>query len=59
MTIFNMKSIDDEMNNTAYFTPGSYGLDPIQRRNILLLASEKIVSTFVDLSYCAREGKKN
>ena len=29
MTIFNMKSIDDEMN-TAYFTPGSYGLDPIQ-----------------------------
>ena len=36
MTIFNMKSIDDEPQYQNYFPPKSCDLDSLQRRNILI-----------------------
>ena len=56
MTLFNMKSVDAEPQNPTYFPPGSIDLDSLQRRKLLLLASDEIVSKFVDLTYC--EGKR-
>ena len=52
MTIFDMKSIDDQAHNATFFPPGSSELDTVQRGNLLLLATKEIVSRFVDLSSC-------
>ena len=57
MTIFNMKTVDDEPHNQTYFPLGSCDLNSLQQRNLLLLACNEIVSRFVDLSYCEKQDK--
>lgn len=46
MTLFNMKSIDDEPDST-HFPPGSVDLDSLQRGKLLLLTCDEIVSKFM------------
>ena len=50
MTLFRMNSIDDNPPTSDIFPAGCEDLDSLQRRQILVLASERIVDEHVDIS---------
>ena len=51
MTVFRMKSIDDEPPLSELFPKGCKSLDPEQRRSVMMLAITQVVNAFVDVSY--------
>lgn len=56
MMVFQMSSVDDQPGDRTLFPAASSHLEPDQRRKVLLLAVEKVLDKFVDLSFGASEG---
>ena len=54
MQVFGMTSLDCKPCNT-YFPEGSSELDPLQRREVLLQAVNKVVTKFVDVTLPRQE----
>ena len=50
MEVFGMSSLDDQPSRNN-FPEGSVDLTPFQRRDVLLNAIQKILDTFVELSF--------
>ena len=51
MSVFGMKSVDDEPPESCYFPHGCSDLDPKERKKVLMLASKAIVERFIDLDF--------
>ena len=51
MSVFWMKSVDDEPPESCYFPHGCSDLDPKERGKVLMLASKAIVERFIDLDF--------
>lgn len=51
MTVFQVSSVDDQPGDSTLFPEDSSHLEPVQRRNVLLLAVEQVLDKFVNLSY--------
>ena len=49
MELFGMSTLGDEPSNTKLFLVGSASLDSVQRRKVLIMAANEIVSKFVNL----------
>ena len=56
MMVLQMSSVDAQPGDRTLFPATSSRLEPDQRRKVLLLAVEKVLDKFVDLSFGASEG---